>query len=151
VERQQQPKPGPERELLEVVIGKWINEGNTVAIADAPSVNILTSDVYEWMPGGFFVIHTAYGRLGSTDVGGTEIIGYDEESKKYLSYFFDSQGNVTTDELIIEGDTWTWRGQNTGCTAEFTDDGKTQTAHHVSLDDGGNWVPSMEVTLTKVQ
>ena len=151
MERQQQPRPGPEHELLEVVVGKWINEGYTGAIADAPSVKILTSDVYERMPGGFFVLHTAYGRVGSTDVGGTEIIGYDEESKKYRSYFFDSQGNVTTDELTIEDHTWTWSGQSTGYTAVFTDDGKTQTAHHVRLDDSGDWVPSMEVTLTKVQ
>ena len=86
--QQQQPRPGPEHELLGVVIGKWINEGYTVATADAPSVKILTSDVYEWMPGGFFVLHTAYGRVGSTDVGGTEIIGYDEENKKHLSFIF---------------------------------------------------------------
>jgi hypothetical protein len=32
------------------------------------------------MPGGFFVLHTAYGRIGDTAVGGTEIIGYDAES-----------------------------------------------------------------------
>jgi hypothetical protein len=26
----QQPRPGPEHEVLEVIIGKWINEGHTV-------------------------------------------------------------------------------------------------------------------------
>jgi hypothetical protein len=35
---------------------------------------ITTSDVYEWAPGGFFLLHTAYGRIGEFDVGGTEII-----------------------------------------------------------------------------
>jgi hypothetical protein len=30
----------------------------------SPSVKILTSDVYEWMPGGFFVLHTCAGYLG---------------------------------------------------------------------------------------
>jgi hypothetical protein len=34
------------------------------------------SDVYEWAPGGFFVHHVAYGRIGSLDVAGSEIIGY---------------------------------------------------------------------------
>ena len=38
-----------------------------------------------------------------------------------------------------------------GGTAVFTDHGKTQTAHHERLDGNGNWVPSMEVTLTKVK
>jgi hypothetical protein len=35
--------------------------------------------------------------------------------------------------------------------AVFSDQGKTQTAHHERLDEQGNWVPSMEVTLTKVE
>lgn len=52
----QLPKAGPEHQRLEVFIGKWINEGHTIATADAPAVPILTSDVYEWMPGGFFVL-----------------------------------------------------------------------------------------------
>jgi hypothetical protein len=46
-------------EVLGGLIGKWINEGHTVATRDIPSVPILTSDVYEWVPGGFFVVHSA--------------------------------------------------------------------------------------------
>jgi hypothetical protein len=47
-----------------------------------PESKILVSDVYEWAPGRFFVIHPAYGRIG---VGGVEIIGYDTASQKYRS------------------------------------------------------------------
>ena len=147
----QLPKAGPEHQLLEVFIGKWINEGHTIATADAPAVSILTSDVYEWMPGGFFVLHTAYGRIGNVDVGGTEIIGYDAASKQYRSYFFDSQGHISIHELTGSGDTWKWTGEQTRCTAVFTDHAKTQTAHHERLDEHGNWVPSMDVTLTRVE
>ncbi|MBO0779305.1 MAG: DUF1579 family protein [Ktedonobacteraceae bacterium] len=147
----QPPKPGPEHHLLDIFMGKWINEGHTIATADTPEVSILTSDVYEWMPGGFFVLHTAYGRVGNVDGGGTEIIGYDAASKQYRSYFFDSQGHISLHELTVHGDIWKWRGEQTRCTAVFTNDGKTQTAHHERLDGDGNWVPAMEVTLTKVQ
>jgi hypothetical protein len=48
------------------------------------------------------------GKGWSFDYGG-------DLSEKYLSYFFDSQGNVTTDELTIEGVTWTQRGGDTPC------------------------------------
>ncbi len=147
-------QPGPEHQRLEVFIGKWINQGETVATADAPAVTILTSDVYEWMPGGFFVLHTAYGRIGDMDVGGTEIIGYDDARQQYTTQFFDSQGNISSQELTVDGeraDTWTWSGERARCTASFSDLGKTQTAHHERLDEQGNWVPSMEVTLTKVE
>jgi Protein of unknown function (DUF1579) len=141
----------PEQQRLQVFIGKWINEGHTVASADAPSVKILTSDVYEWMPGGFFVLHTAYGRIGDIDVGGVEIIGYDAATKTYRTHFFDSQGNISSQELATSGDTWKWSGEQTRCTAVFTDQGKTQTAHHERLDEQGNWVPSMEVILIRVE
>jgi hypothetical protein len=144
-------QPGPEHQRLEVFIGKWINEESTVASADAPSVKILTSDVYEWMPGGFFVLHTAYGRIGTMDVGGVEIIGYDAVNKTYRTHFFDSQGHISSQELTASGDTWRWSGERARCTAVFTDQGKTQTAHHERLDEQGNWVPSMEVALTRVE
>lgn len=36
---QRQPRePGPEHELLDVFIGRWITEVHTVASADAPSI-----------------------------------------------------------------------------------------------------------------
>jgi uncharacterized protein DUF1579 len=144
-------KPGPEHQLLEIFIGKWINEGLTIATAEAPSLRILTSDVYEWMPGGFFVLHTAYGRIGNTDVGGTEILSYEAASKKYQSLFFDSQGNINTDELTAHGDTWIWQGKTHRATAVFTDNGKIQTVHHERMDEGGNWAPAMDITLIKVE
>ena len=148
VENQQ--RSGPEHELLDVIIGKWINEGHTVASEDAPSTRVLTSDVYEWSTGGFFVLHTAYGRVGDLPGGGIEIIGHDAASGGYVSRFFDSRGNVSTHELSIEGDTWTWQGESTRCTAVFTEGGRTQTAHHERLDELGDWTPSMEVVLTKI-
>src|SRR5947209_2767608 len=108
--QQQAPQPGPEHKRLEVFIGKWINDGYTVAAPDSPSVKILTSDVYEWMPGGFFVLHTAYGRIGTMDVGGTEILGYDQATGNYFTRFYDNRGNVHESELTMDGDTCTWRG-----------------------------------------
>lgn len=44
----------------------------------------------------------------------------------------------------------TWQGQGTRCKAEFSENGKVQTAHHLRLDASGQWVPAMEVVLTKV-
>ncbi len=148
----QQPVADQSAELrkLDIFIGKWINQGYTVESPSAPSLEILTSDVYEWMPGGFFVLHTAYGRIGGMDVGGTEILGYDAQRGVHFSRFYDSRGGIHEADLAVDGDAWTWRGQGTGCTAVFTDAGKVQTAHHVMQTDDGQWVPSMEVVLTKV-
>src|ERR1700684_3597043 len=66
------PVPDGRHQALAVLIGKWINEGRTIETAEIPSVPILTSDVYEWAPGGFFVVHSAFGKIGDTSVGGVE-------------------------------------------------------------------------------
>jgi pimeloyl-ACP methyl ester carboxylesterase len=135
-------------EALEVLIGKWINEGRTVATAQAPSLPILTSDVYERAPGGFFVVHSAYGKIGDNSVGGVEIIGVDGGG--YRSTFYDSFGNTATSRLEIDGDVIRWAGAGTRCTVTLTDGGLTQVAQHEASADGTTWVPTMDVTLRKI-
>ncbi|MDQ6910887.1 MAG: DUF1579 domain-containing protein, partial [Actinomycetota bacterium] len=141
---------GPEQRKLDVFIGKWINEGYTVARPEVPSAKILTSDIYEWAPGGFFILHTAYGRIGEHDVGGIEIISYEPQAGSYLSRFYDSQGNVNASQLTELDGAWTWSDKRARCTATFSQDSKTQTAHHESSEDGTTWIPSMDVTLRKI-
>jgi hypothetical protein len=107
--------------------------------------------VYEWAPGGFFIVHSAYGRIGDFGVGGIEIIGYDETSADYKSHFFDSQGNVIVSSLTARGDTWTYQGGTTRSTVEFSDNRRVQAVLHERTDDGTTYTPSMKVTLTKVE
>jgi hypothetical protein len=140
----------PHREALEGWVGRWINEGHTINDDGSPGVPITTSDVYEWAPGGFFLLHSAYGRIGDFDVGGIEIIGYDEESGDYRSQFFDSQGNVSVSSLTARGDTWTFRGETTRATVVFSEDHRVQTVLHERTDDGTTFQPSMQVTLIKI-
>ena len=140
----------PEYDNLEILIGKWINVGKTEPMGNEPPLNITTSDIYEWLPGKYWILHTAYGRLGNMDVGGVEMIGYDRETGKYISHFYDSRGNASEHEIIVDGNTMMWKGNGTSCTSVFTEKGKIQTAHHIRLDENGKWVPSMELVLTKV-
>jgi hypothetical protein len=140
----------PELERLDVFVGRWITEGETVASAQAAAEQIVASDVYQWAPGGHFLMHPAYGRIGSVDVGGLEVIGYDPATGQYRTHFFDSQGNVLGETLTCKDGVWTWHGTNVRCTGVFTDDGKKMTARHERSDDGEHWLPSMTVTLRKV-
>jgi len=74
------PRMNPRPSALDrlcVFIGRWLTEGETVATPERPSVKISASDVYEWGPGGQFIMHPAYGRIEEQDVGGLEVIGYD--------------------------------------------------------------------------
>ncbi|WP_436763609.1 hypothetical protein [Streptosporangium sp. V21-05] len=143
----QAPVRDARHEALEVLIGKWINEGHTVDAEGIPPGPILTSDVYEWAPGGFFVVHSAYGRIGDTSVGGVEIIGVDGDA--YRSTFYDSFGNVHNSRVEVGGEVIRWIGDLTRCTVTITDGGTTQVAHHESSADGVSWSASMDVTLRR--
>ena len=127
---------------LQVLIGNWINEGRT-----AGGDVIVTSDVYEWAPGGFFVVHKAFGKIGDASVGGVEMIGVDGDS--YVSTFYDSFGNVHQSRLEIDGDELRWIGERTRCTVTLADNGTTQIARHEASADGLTWASSMDVTLRR--
>jgi hypothetical protein len=142
---------GPQHDALDAWVGRWINEGHMINDDGSPGSTITTSDVYEWAPGGFFIVHSAYGRIGEFGVGGIEIIGYDETSGDYRSHFFDSQGNVTVSSLVARGDTWAYQGDTTRSTVEFSDNHRVQTVLHERTDDGTSYRPSMKVTLIKVE
>ena len=144
------PRPSA-LDRLEVFIGRWLTEGETVTTAEAPSLKILASDVYQWGPGGQFIIHPAYGRIGGQDVGGLEVIGYDPATGDFRTHFFDHEGNVITETLTFRDDAWTWQAAHHRCKGVFTDSGKILTAHHEQSDNGTEWRPLMIVTLRKVE
>ena len=144
------PSPGAAHRALDAWIGRWINQGHTIDEHGDVGMSITTSDIYEWAPGGFFVLHTAYGRIGEFDGGGVEIIGYDAASGEYVSNLFDSGGNHSTHRLVANDDTWTYHGDTTRATVEFSDGNTVQTVLHERTDDGSTFVPSMRVTLRKV-
>jgi uncharacterized protein DUF1579 len=143
------PTPGLRR--LSVFIGRWLTEGATAADGATPSMPIVASDVYEWAPGGRFVMHPAYGRIGSVAVGGLEVIGYDESTDQFHTHFFDNTGTVARQTLSLHDGVWVWEGSRVRCRGVFSGDGRTLTAEHERSDDGKTWVPSMRVTLRRIE
>ena len=65
--------------------------------------------------------------------------------------FFDSQGNQTSHTLTPRGANWVWEGEHARRTGVVSNGGKRMTAYHERSDDGKTWVPSMVVTLNKVE
>ncbi|HET6702498.1 MAG TPA: hypothetical protein VFH14_11880 [Gemmatimonadaceae bacterium] len=83
--------------------------------------------------------------------GETVASGYDPASKNYRVTFFDSQGNQTSHTLTPHDGKWIWQGEHTRCTGVFSNANRLMTAHHERSDDGVRWLPSMTVTLSKVE
>ncbi len=150
-----QTAPSLEHKKLGVFLGRWHTTGEVPATASTPAAKVDAIDTYEWYPGEFFLVHHADGRVGNNAIKSIEILGYDPERQHYFASFFDSTGGFGTEEVRLDGNTWTWRGSNVmgvkehRCVAVVSDDGTTVRARHEKSDDGENWELWMDVILTK--
>src|SRR5262245_20053196 len=111
----QMADPAAELSRLNVFIGRWLTEGETMPPGGAAPESIVASDIYQWAPGGHFVVHPAYGRVGSMEVGGLEVIGYDPPTGQFHTHFFDSDGGVSQQALSVVDGAWIWLGSRTRC------------------------------------
>jgi hypothetical protein len=153
----QPPKPGPEHKKLEAFLGTWTYEGEAKESVVGPAGKISGTDVYEMLPGGFFLQHHWDEKNPLGNVKGTEIWGYDPIRKTYTYNFFSSLGEMGSGTFKIKGDTWTFAG--TGVTY----DGKRArgrgtvtfagpTSFNIkgeASSDGKTWTPSFEGKWTK--
>lgn len=104
------------------------------------------------MKGGFFLIdHSDFSmppELGGSATSLT-VLGYDTEKKVYTEQRFDSTGRHVTMTGTLDGDTWTWTGENdyngmlikSRFTIKTISPTSYTTKYEVSADGGANWMP----------
>jgi Protein of unknown function (DUF1579) len=144
--------PGPEHRRLEALLGRWKTEGRTEETADAPAVEIDAWDTYEWLPGGFALLHSVDARVGDEKVEGAEIIGWDPARGAYVTQYFGSDGPSAYEASLAEEDgrlTWSMRSAADRFSGTFSDDGDTISGRWEQLDGDGSWRPWMRITLTR--
>ena len=110
----------------------------------APAVNIDAVDIYEWLPGGFALLHSVDAKMGDDKVEGAEIIGYDPGRGTYVTqYFGNDEATAYEAELTQERDglTWRMRSKTTRFTGVFDKDGKVITGRWELLQDGQTGSP----------
>jgi hypothetical protein len=141
-----------ENERLKPLIGRWKTEGRTKEGPGVPAAKIDAVDTYEWLPGGFALLHRVDAQVGDQRVEGAEIIGYDPERQTYLTQYFGSDGPSAYEASLTEehGDlVWKMSSKANRFTGIFSDDGNTITGHWELLDEASSWRPWMDITLTK--
>jgi len=134
---EQQSKPAPELMSLEVLIGNWRND---LEFKNNPENKGTGSITYEWLEGGFFLIHRfdqIFTKEGSHK--GISIISYDKESQSCVSHFFDNQGNKREYKVSIQNDIFKFTGPWERYTGEFSEDKNTITGTWEYSKDSVNW------------
>ena len=135
---------------LDAFIGEWTIEAS---FEGAPP----GTTVFEWMPGGAFLIQRwEVPHPAAPD--GLAVIGYDEGRQTYLQHYFDSRGVARVYEMGLEGNTWTLSRTEPDFTplsfaqrwvGTFSDDGRTIEGTWETAEDGSTWNKDFDLTYRK--
>lgn len=152
----QPPVPDPALKRLDFLVGTWKLTGSTVEGPMGPAGEISGEETYEWMEGGFFLVHHWHGTF---EVGGTQVVeagyefyDYDPETGRYRTHFFNSlgpydgegsryYGGFESDALVVTGPARITRTPNA--------DGTITVDSDVAAGDD-QWIPIMRTTLTRI-
>lgn len=141
--------PGPEHRKLEAFIGKWKTTGVIRATAENPEIEIGGTDTYEWLPGGFFLLHQVDVYVGDDRNQTHEIIGFDPQLGSYTMQHFDNQGNTGTMQASVNNGVWTFLGDSLRFTGSFSQEGNVLSGIWERLEDGKNWSHFMDIKLVR--
>jgi hypothetical protein len=133
-------------------VGRWRTQGWTKPTGENPPARIDAKDTYEWLPGGFALLHRVEARVGEERVEGAEMIGWDPVRSAYITQYFGSDGQNAYHATLIEEEgalVWTMRSQTDRFAGRFTSDGNTINGHWERLDEHENWQAWMDITLTR--
>lgn len=137
---------------LSSFVGVWNTEGAMKASSSEQPVKFKASDIYEWLPGGHFLLHRFDADMPDGKVEGIEVIGYSQETGSYPMHSFDSSGNATLMQARVDQERWTFTGDNLRFTGGFRENGTVFAgAWEQRADKDAGWLPLMNVRLNKVE
>ena len=139
----------PAHKRLEILIGTWNTTGEIKATDDSPAMTLLATDTYEWLPGGFFMLHSADARMGGNPSRSIEIIGYDAASGDYVTRSYDDQGGSDAFTASLKGRGWSIDGEAARFRGSFNAAGSELKGKWERRSKSGDWLPWMKIKLTK--
>lgn len=148
---QEAPEPDPALTRLNIFVGKWVTEGLIMESPAGPAAKLKATDTYEWLPGGYFLIHHVDGMMGDKEVKTIEIIGYDATSQMYFTHAYDNYGSVASYHANLLGRDWTITGKTERFTGTFSVDGNALFGTWELLGNDERWAHWMDIRLTKVE
>lgn len=140
----------PQLKQLDFLIGKWHTRGEILQGAAGPSKNIRGMDTYEWVSGGYFILHRVDVFMGQERTEAVEIIGYDESRKSYFMKSFDSQeASMTMYAVLEKPGVLKFGDDKMKAVLTANKAGSSMSAKWELSENGQTWKPWMNIQLDK--
>jgi len=115
--------PGPEHKKLEVFVGVWDFDGESVAVpalgmTDAGKISY--RHISQMANGGFFLETRRTGATARGPLTELFVYSYNAVSKTYRQECYDNRGRVRTFTGTVDGLTWSFIGTNTSVDGQIT-------------------------------
>ncbi len=142
-------KPAKAVADLEPFLGTWRNTGTLYDETGKEAGRMNAIDHYEWLEGGFFMLHRIEGRLGHNNIRVLEVIGVQRKGGDVIARFYDNRGMTGEQTNILDGKSFSVDGPQQRFRGQFDDDFQTLEGLWEMADDGKTWRPWMKIVLEK--
>jgi hypothetical protein len=132
-----------------IFIGTWNTTGEIRAIGKEGAAVLSATDTYSWLPGNHFILHAADARMGDSVARSTEIIGYDEQKRRFLARAYDDQGGSQVFDVDLRGKKWSIRSPTLRFSGEFDRNGDRLTGLWEMKSGKGRWQPWIDLQLVR--
>ena len=143
-------KPTAKHRGLGIFAGKWITQGTIRATEGAASAEMRAVDQYEWLPGGFFMLHKVDALIGGFVSQSIEVIGYDAAQACFVTRSYDCQGTSDGFTAHLKGSAWSIDGENVRFKGAFDARGLVLAGTWEQRSGQGRWSQWMDIELRKV-
>ncbi len=138
--------PGPDHRKLDALVGAWQTTGQVWATTDSEPTDFAATDRYEWLAGGFFLIHHVDARMGADHVRALEV--FRVRGAGYVLESYDSAGGHVVSTATLDGTDFRIVADAERFTGVFSPDG-THLDGVWERREGDEWLRWMTVSLVK--
>lgn len=139
----------PEHKQLSRFVGRWNTEGKIHTTNTTPEMKITGTDMYEWLPGEYFLLHKVDVWVGDDKNETFEVIGFDQRIGKYTMQHYDNKGNSGTMTATYENEVWTFQGETLRFTGGFKNNDKEFSGIWEQRSKEKDWTHWMDIKLRK--
>ena len=134
---------------LDKFVGKWNTEGLVLPTATSAGIEVKGTDTYEWLPGGFFLLHKVDVSIGDDKVQTLEVIGFDKDANHYTMQHYDNKGNSGPMTATLMDDLWIFKGESLLFKGGFSEEDTIFSGVWEQLNNEKIWTPYMNIRLNR--